>query len=86
MDGLSAPPPAVSLHAVPVPVTPPAAAAGHDSAQVPPAATVVVPRPAHAGEAAPPLPAAVQRAKLDAPPPAKLMTREQMAALLSLTT
>jgi hypothetical protein len=43
---------------------------------------------AHAGpgEALPPLPAAVQRSKLDPPPPAKLMTREEMAALLSLTS
>jgi hypothetical protein len=33
----------------------------------------------------PPLPAAVQRTQLESPAP-KLMTREQMAALLSLTT
>lgn len=47
-----------------------------------------VPQPAQqatVAESLPALPAAVQRAQLETPPP-KLITREQMAALLALTT
>ena len=42
------------------------------------------PAPATAAEQLPALPAAVQRTQLDGPPPPKLMTREEMAALLDL--
>jgi hypothetical protein len=75
MDALSASPTAAT--ATPLP-------------QARPVATPVpaeVPSPAHAAvaEALPPLPAAVQRTQLE-PPAAKLMTREEMAALLALTT
>ena len=80
MDALT-PIPAVAPPAAPAVAPAPRARRAPDDADHHPA-----PAPAHdPAEQLPALPLGVQRSSLEPPPP-RLMTREEMAAILSLTT